>query len=365
MRQTYGHGSIVFESARKKYRAFFVTPAGRRISRRFETRKEAAVWLNTQVAAKTGHSFVEPTNMALGSWLVTWLRDYKIQQLAPKTIELYTEMATKCTPIADIKLQSVTPGMIQSLYTDLLKTLSPSTVAKVHNVLKAAFAKARQIGIIPTNIMEMTEKPRFVYNHNVQTFSPEEVALIYDTSKKYACGRYYPCILLAFTTGMRRGELLALRWEDVNFEANEISITRNLTQTRDFGIQIGPTKTKAGRRVISVPDGVLSILDNNDPRDELIFTSTNHTPIQPRNFERTWANIIKRSNIPYRNFHVIRHTHATDLLAAGVPIADVSRRLGHARISYTLDLYGHALPRTDKEIAAKVGTLYFSNSPAN
>ena len=176
--------------------------------------------------------------------------------------------------------------------------------------------------------------------------------------------------LVAVTTGMGLGEILALQWHDIDPRKCEIHISRNLQQTKT-GIIINPPKTRAGKRIITVPSETMSaILSIKKSRkveaiDGLIFrTRTNH-PISPRNIEHSWKRLMEKLDIPYRNFHVIRHTHATDLLAAGVPIADVSRRLGHARISYTLDLYGHALPRTDKEIAAKVGTLYFPNSPDN
>lgn len=93
-------------------------------------------------------------------------------------------------------------------------------------------------------------------------------------------------------------------------------------------------------------------------QEQLCFITKNSTPISPHNAERAWRSIIRKTSIPYRNFHVLRHTHATQLLANGVPIIEVSRRLVHARISHTLELYGHAIPNYDSKIADKVKKLY-------
>lgn len=94
--------------------------------------------------------------------------------------------------------------------------------------------------------------------------------------------------------------------------------------------------------------------------DDLVFATKNNTPISLRNYERFWMNFLseRHANIPYKNFHVLRHTHATELLAAGIAIIEVSRRLGHTKVSHTLDLYGHAIPNYDQQIAGKATQLY-------
>jgi len=361
--QSKGQGTISHDKARESYRAYYVTPAGRRISKRFKTKKEAADWLAQQQTTVNNGSFTEPSNITLGSWLLTWLKDYKKAQVSTRTMELYTALAEKCEPIAAIKLQQVTPPAVQTLYNDLLQKISGSTVNKLHKMLGAAFKKARQVNLISVNPMEAVESPKFEYNHDIKTFTKEEVSKLYEAAKEYVGGRYYPLILLALTTGMRRGELLALRWKDIDANRNEIFVTRNLTETKQGQIIIGPPKTKAGRRKVAVPAKVISELKaslggTKTASLETVFCTAKGTPLSPSNLERQWRQLFKHTDVPYRNFHVLRHTHCTDLLAAGVPIIEVARRVGHARVSHTLELYGHAIPSYDKEIADKVGNLY-------
>lgn len=357
-------GSIVFEPDRNKYKAFCALPSGRRISKRFDTPAAAQEWLTTTYASIIKHSFVEPSSLTVGAWLVSYLKDYKAQTVAPKTIDLYTLLAGKCEPISGIKLQSVTAQTIQSFYAELQDTQSVEMVRKVHRFLHSAFAKARQIGLLSVNVVSAAEPPKRTDKKDIETFSPDEVAAIYDAAKRYSHGRYYPFIMLAFASGARLGELLGLCWDCVDFDADEITLKRNLTDTLSAGLQLSTPKTKAGIRTISIPPTVMVLLRDMKRAAGIVtmrsyvFITSNGTPFLPRNFQRIWSNIVKLSGIPHKNFHVIRHTHATELLAAGAPIADVSRRLGHSKISHTLDLYGHAIPRMDKILSQKVSSIF-------
>ena len=357
-------GSVSFDSARQQWRAQITTPSGR-ILKRFPTKQEASDWLAKQQTAITEGTFVEPSSISLGTWLVTWLRDYKRASLSQRTLELYVMLIGKCKSIADYRLQSITAPMIQKLYSELSSEgLGNSSINKVHKVLNAAFKKAVQIDFLSRNIMEAVECPKFETRHEIHTFTRAELDAILDASKKYCYGRYYTFILTAITTGMRMGELLALRWCDVSMKKRQIHVTRNLQQTLTKGIIINPPKTKSGRRLITVPQATITAMQEMRAKhsvesvDELIFVTATGTPFGPRNIQRVWRAIVKLSGVPYRNFHVLRHTHATDLLADGVPIVEVARRLGHARVSHTLELYGHAIPSYDQEIADKVAKLY-------
>ena len=362
--QTKGQGSIVYLPDRDKYRAFFVTPAGKRISKSKGTKKEAADWLAQQAAAVSTNTFTEPSSLTFGAWLLTWLKEYKYPSLRPRTRETYASHISHAEPLAGVRLQSLTAPQVQSLYNQMLdKGYSANTISKIHKVLKAACHKALQLGLLPKNIFEVVVPPSVAPRPDIITFTREEIDALLEAAKEYSDGRYYPLILLAITSGMRRGEILALRFCDINLKKCEVSITRNLQKTKQ-GLIITPPKTKAGVRKISLPAEVVNALWalHSDRKilslDDFIFITRNGTPYEPRNIERAWKKIASRSGIPYRNFHVLRHTHCTDLLAAGVPIVEVARRVGHARISHTLELYGHAIPRLDKEIAGKVENLY-------
>ena len=256
-------------------------------------------------------------------------------------------------------MQKLTPQAVQSLYIELLETLSPVTIERIHRVAHAAIQRAQLLGLVARNIFDAVERPKSKRKREIVIFTKEELTAIHEAAKNYAHGRYLPLISLAIVTGARRGELLALRVQDLG--VNEIRICQNLQETARSGLIINPPKTKAGKRSVSVPPAVmatLSHLSQGKPPNVLIFTTVKSTPLSPRNLERAWSRIIETAGIPYRNFHVLRHTNATDLLAQGIPIVEVARRLGHSRISHTLELYGHAIPTYDATIAKQIEALY-------
>ena len=361
-------GSIYQDKKTGRYRAMLSTSAGRP-SKYFDTKQEAADWLAKQQNAILTGTYVEPSAITLGGWLTTWLRDYKKDSISQRTFELYVDLAGKCKDIAHFKLQQVSAPLIQEFYRQLSDNgLGVPSIRKLHKVLKASFKKALQIGIVPRNIMDAVEPPKKPKQEEIQTFSRDEISKILEASREYCKGRYYPMILLAVTTGMRIGEVLAIRWCDISVKNHEVRVAQNLQVTKAKGIVFNPPKTAAGRRTISVPEITISQLmaikrtRNVESINGLVFLTANtHNPYEPHNIRKAWKTIVKNADVPYRKFHTLRHTHATDLLADGVPIVEVSRRLGHAQVSHTLNIYAHAIPRYDKEIATKVAQLYLAN----
>lgn len=364
MKERNGRGSIVYEPDRKKYHAYFTTPAKRRVTRRFDRPEEAAEWLSSQHTAATSGCYTEPNRLTLGEWLVQWLTEYKKSSVSVRTYDRYLELAEHFDALANTPLQKLTPHAVQSLYIELLKSLSPTTIERIHRVGHAAVQRANLLGLVASNVFDAVERPRAKNVKEIEIFTMDELAVIHKAAKEFANGRYLPLINLAIVSGARRGELLALRVKDLG--EHEIRICRNLQETARGGIIINPPKTKAGNRRLSIPPSVMAelrLLSQGKPPDELIFSTSKGTPLSPRNLERAWSRIIETAGIPYRNFHVLRHTNATDLLAKGIPIVEVARRLGHSRISHTLELYGHAIPTYDATIARKIEALYsFTNA---
>ena len=247
--------------------------------------------------------------------------------------------------------------------------------------------------MITNNPLEGVTSPKVV-REEVETFPQEEIEALLEKAKSH---RWYSVLLLAVHTGARLGEILGLRWTDVDFDAKCIHIRQTL-QHASNGIIFEQPKTNASRRKISIPVATITILKTCRKAamdKELCFTAGNGSPIQPKNFERWFAALQRECNpewltleiqrkalrskktdvkskkysdiltkqkeaiaAHYKKFHAIRHTHATELLATGENIMDVSRRLGHSKASTTLDLYGHAMPGNDEKIATKIGKLY-------
>ncbi|HEY8286899.1 MAG TPA: site-specific integrase, partial [Chloroflexota bacterium] len=257
------------------------------------------------------------------------------------------------------------------LYSDLLagtradkKTgpLSNRTVRYVHAVLKMALKQATRWRLVPRNVAEDADAPRSV-RPQVEAWNDHEARQFLATAHGDTYGAIWP---VALHTGLRKGELLALQWLDVDLERGALNVRRNVVETK-AGYVFGEPKTKAGRHTITLPPACVALLRAHramrtnplpiDPaqRDTaLIFQSTTGTLIDQRNLTTRFNDLVKRAGVKRITFHGMRHTHATLLLLAGVNAKAVSARLGHASIGITLDTYAHVLPRMEEHAAEAI-----------
>lgn len=360
-----GDGSIYFEKARNKYIAAIVTPDGRRLRRRFDDRNDARAWM-TEIKAKIGtNEYVPPTDITVGEWIVEWLHTFK-QDLRDKSKMQYMNTAQKLQPIANIRLQDISSLTAQRFINSLPPSMAASSRKKVYQLLATTSKKAYRLGMINKDFMEAVEPPT-VKQAEIEIFTADEIRKIFYYLKSGVSSQFlkslYPFFVLAATTGARLGELLALKWHDVDFDNATIHITANLQYIPGKGIVINPPKTAAGLRYVTLPPSAvqtLKILKSRyiDIADSYVFHTKSGTPYESTNIRRYWKRLLAAAGVQYKNFHVLRHTHATQLLAANVPILEVAKRLGHSRASHTLNLYGHAIPNKDRDVAAKVSELY-------
>jgi integrase len=178
----------------------------------------------------------------------------------------------------------------------------------------------------------------------------------------------YPIAALALGTGMRRGEICALTWGHLNFDGAALRVERSLEETKD-GLRFKTPKTKRGRRTISLPMNVIEILRGHQRQqaeqrlvlglgragpDDLVFARPDGSPLSPDNLSRDWRRALKRFDLPGFMFHALRHTSASALIAAGLDVGAVSRRLGHANPATTLRVYTHQFAASDAEAAEAI-----------
>jgi integrase len=181
----------------------------------------------------------------------------------------------------------------------------------------------------------------------------------------------YSVAVVALATGMRRGELCALRWKDVDLNSGKLSIERALEQTRQGGLRFKPPKTKHGRRTISLPPAAVAELRahwkaqqelrlklglGKSPDDSLVFANWDGQPRNPDALSKEWANCMDQIGMPHITLHSLRHSHASQLIASGLDILTISRRLGHGSATITLAVYGHLFSNTDDRAAAIIET---------
>lgn len=360
----HGEGSVSYDNTRQKWQVAFYGSDGKRHYKRFDDEGVANAYLIEQLNNINHGCFVAPSELTVGQWVIEWIETYKKNSVKRTTYEYYVYISKYIAPIGDIKLQDLQPYKIQKLYNGLLKRgLSKTTVHKVHAFLRSTYKTAYSMDMVQKDIMELIPAPKFE-KKPVEIFDKEEIKSILETAKAKFPNRY-PIVLLDVTTGMRMGEILGLRWCDVDLSKNEIFIRHTLSKSM-LGKQLTTPKTKASIRKISIPlemANVLRKLKNNvanmDIKQEtFIFKTRNDTLIDRRTLERSWERILYNAKVPYRKFHALRHTHATTLLAEGIPIVEVSRRLGHSKIAHTLDLYGQSIKGYDEKISDKISKIY-------
>jgi integrase len=216
-------------------------------------------------------------------------------------------------------------------------------------------------------VLNEASKRGLIYNNPTNQVTPPRVkktppnVWTIEESKKFLLAvaehRWYLIYLIALTTGARRGEILGMEWQNINWEANTISIEKTVLEI-NYKLVISEPKTKYARRTIALPQIVVDTLKPNQRVDGLIFQTSNKTPVAPRNLIRHFKQVIGEAGLPNIRFHDLRHTAATILLQQDVPPKKVQELLGHSTIVLTLDTYSHIIPSMHSETADKMDGVF-------
>jgi integrase len=294
--------------------------------------------------------------MTIGEYLDRWLADVRdtVRKSTHEGYEYVIEPHIK-PALGRIKLKDLNPAQIRWFYRHRLDSgLSPATVHKQHVVLHKALKAAVADGLIPRNAAAGLKLPR-ITREEIAPLTEEESRRLLETVRGARLEALY---VLALSTGMRLGELLALKWEDVDLEGGRLRVRRTLTHAGKAFV-LGEPKTKNSRRTIRLTKGANSALKAHLSRQfeemermgshyqpgGLIFATEGGTIVNPSNLRnRSFKPLLKRAGLPPIRFHDLRHTCATLLLSKSVNPKVVSEMLGHASISITLDIYSHLLP---------------------
>jgi integrase len=245
--------------------------------------------------------------------------------------------------------------------------LADENIRKIHTILNDSLNKAFKWEMISRNPAALVDAPK-VSKKEIEVWDEEDIRKFLDAAKE---SRYYCAFLLALTTGMRQGEILGLRWKDIDVNNQTISIVQTLSH-KGQELSVG-AKTESGNRQISIDEETLSqvlrlkhlykeemMASRPLYKDlDLVIRTTLGTPLSPRNLLRSFYSIIDKSGVKKIRFHDLRHTHASLMLRQGVNPKIVSERLGHANVRITLDTYSHLLPNLQKETAKEFGRLFY------
>ncbi|MDI9261270.1 site-specific integrase [Alicyclobacillus sendaiensis] len=342
----------------------------------YKTKKEAQAALVQKLHELQTGQFIEESDITIAEFLQQWL-EHKRSQVRPATLRSYEwHIRRHILPyIGHIKVSKLTPSILQNLYITLQKaprhdgkpgSVSNRSILHAHLVLHEALERAVRWGIIPRNVCDLVDPPR-PQKVDIQVWDIEHVNRFLLAARN---DRYYIAFLLAITTGMRKGEILGLRWIDIDFASKLITVRQNLSFVHGQIYFLEP-KTARGRRAVALSDPIIEALKRHreiqdaerhragvlyEDHGLVVQTELGH-PVTPRALDRSWYSLLKQCDVPKIRFHDLRHTHATLLLKQGVHPKIVSERLGHANIGITLDTYSHVLPNLQQSAIEQLSEL--------
>ncbi len=347
------------------YRGSYFAPDGKRRYVSAKKKGEAEKALRRAMADADRGLVFEAGTLTVGKYLEDkWLPDIK-DTVRRKTFVQY-ESVVRChlaPALGRLKLVSLTPAHVRALYRKKLGSgLAPRTVQYIHTTLHKALKQAVMDGLIPRNVTEAVKAPQ-VRREEMQPLSPEQVKTLFETARGDRLEALY---VLAVHTGLRQGELLGLKWDDVDLDDGTLQVRRALTTAKGGPVLAAP-KTKGSRRSVKPTQGAIEALRSHLERqlrevdgagslwqeNGLIFASESGAPLDRRTVtSHRFKPLLKRAGLPPIRFHDLRHTCATLLLTRNVNPKIISEMLGHATIAITLDIYSHVLPNMRDQAAA-------------
>ncbi|WP_195513880.1 tyrosine-type recombinase/integrase [Turicibacter sanguinis] len=335
----------------------------------FATKKEAEAALREALREFEINGLVENhTNYTIEEYVKYWFDNVAINYLKYETLHGYSNIAHKhiYPEIGHIPLRNATPALLQNFFSGKLKTYSAdSIVSGIRNILSNSFKLAVKQNLLPRNPLSQIElKSSKTKEKKIRTVTKEDLEHFIKETKET---RYYIAFIIAIQTGARRGEILGLTWEDIDFENNTLTINKILQYQQDKGLILSSTKTSSSVRTVLMTQTLVNELKRHkqaqDERKEyygdlyfkehaFVCCNDDGSPINPICLTQFTNKLSKKNGYPFR-FHDLRHTHATLLLEADVNIKVVQQRLGHENIKTTLNVYSHITNKLEEDAIHK------------
>ena len=336
-----------------------------------KTQAEVKEKLKTAIQETQSLDFSKTGQYTVGQWMDVWYENYakiKVRPSSHQTYKGYIENHIKPN-IGDIPLEKLTTLDLQRLYKTLLargrvdrleskwqpRGLSPKTVRNIHQILSSALKLAQEQRIILTNPAEGCALPK-VEHREMKTLPVEQLQSFLREAKDSGVFELY---YLELATGLRRGELLGLKWEDIDLEHGDLRVRRQIARINGKVVE-APLKTKNAYRTLPLAEDTISILNEQKKKvgsSPWVFPSATGGPISPDSVLHMLHRVLKRAGLPQVRFHDLRHTFATLALQNGVDIKTVSGMLGHFSAGFTLDTYAHVTTSAQKAAANTMGKL--------
>ena len=372
-RRGHGEGSIR-QRANGRWEARVTVgygPNGRQIRRSYyaDTRTAAQQRLTKALSELQQGLPLADERQTVGAFLERWLEDCHRTKVRPSTYVRSAQiMRDHLAPhIGRIRLAKLTPADVQRLVNSLHASgLSAKSVANIHGVLRSALNQAVRWGDLARNVATLVSLPRDPVSE-IEPFTPEEAVAFLEAIRGDRLETVFTVIL---ALGLRRGEALGLRWDDVDLENGTLTVRRSLRR-QDGRLTLVEPKTTRGRRTLVLPQFALTSLQGHRKRQvqerllagagwtdtDFVFTSTVGTAIDPDNLSHRFKRILEKAGLRPQRLHDLRHCAATLMLIQNVPARVVQEILGHAHVSTTLGIYSHVIPSLKRDAADRVDNL--------
>ncbi len=363
--RTSGEGSIRLRSDGRWEGRYYATEEDGRSVRRSvfgTTDKDVVKALRAALTARDDGKPAPHRSETVGSFLMTWLEGAR-PTIRPGTWRRYEQLTRLylVPSIGRVRLVALGPHHVAKLYRDLLATgMTPATTHYVHRTLRRALGQAERWKLVTSNAAAVVTPPR-PESREMHTLTAEQVRRLLDA----APDRDRPLYLLAVSTGMRLGELLALRWADVDLDGGSLRVVATLRHLSGEAATFAQPKTARSRRRVELSASVVAALSAHKVATieerwragqlwqdhDLVFPNAFGRPRGSSNIVRAFHPLLEHAGLPRIRFHDLRHTAATLMLGRGVHPKLVSDMLGHASVGITLDTYSHSLPSMHREAA--------------
>lgn len=346
-----------------------ISVGGKRQTKYFKTKKEANDWRLETINKVRRGIFFEGSKVALSEYLEHWLKGKETNIRFTTYIQYRQVIRCHINPfLGRIKLIDLRPEMIEVFYHKKQEMgVGNRTIQMIHSVLRCALNKAVKEELIYRNPCVVVDRPK-VKKKEMKVLDEYQVRQLFIAARGT---RLEVLVQIAVTTGLREGEILGLKWSDIDWQNKQLHIQRQIQRIPQEGLIFSEPKSATGRRLITLGSNIIEALKAHVNKQyfdrkiagvnwkemDLIFPSSKGTPMDPRNLIRLYKKLLVEANLPDIRFHDLRHTSASLMLKQGVSAKVVQERLGHSDIALTLNTYSHLLPGIQEEAAEKMDEI--------
>ncbi|MDD5368951.1 MAG: site-specific integrase [Anaerolineaceae bacterium] len=360
-RRGHGEGTIFYRDDKKIWVGEITLPNGSKQTKYAKTQTEVKDWVLQQRTAYKNGVLVANNQVTVGEFLDKWMEEVVRYQVRETTYYCQSVIIRKHIKpyLGEVRLVKLTPSHLQNLLAVKSREgYSKRTVKYIHTIVKQLLGQAKKWNLVATNIAEVVSYPK-VDRKPVEPLTQQQANYFLSLLKE---DRLYPLYVVFLSTGLRRGEALGLKWQNVDLVNGLLYIKGIIVNIKGKTVWAEP-KTEASRRLVALPEFTQSVLIDHklhqNVESEWVFCTSKGTPFSPRNILRHFKKMAAQAGLPPETtIHSLRHFFVSYALAQGVPVKDVQAIVGHADFRTTAQIYGHLMQGAQMAAAKKVNHLF-------